>query len=762
MNAGIANTLRDKLFDHPAPAHRETEFSALTIEMFPARSLFLSFLEEHHFERQVEAAKHILLRLSYQSCISPPNKYLYNLLDTESYLAGTASKNSFNGRDHFVHIVNLYLLGLYLFWYHSQIHKRMCDQFSEPTQNADDPSKQTRHISACRNFLSAWREFVLFHDLGYPWEVSAGMVESPKFLAPFGDLIRYLAKDSALFVISQVMALEWMRKYDPPVLLANDRSYLFKSNSRQATLYEDEVRKEWGTFEKIPSTIDLGLWRLTCEIVPHADRLSILETTVEGRPVASTNSELHREIQRRLKRPREAAEDELNDVDKLNRWAMGETVSTRLSAQYQWVHYCRNYQDHFAAFCQRLFPNMVEAATNFTKFVDDYLDEFSPARAISDEPQFDDCAFAMYLRLLDSLDFDTYDQFRHKRLIIHDAICQSELVGLKGRLLSDVFAGLLPLLENQANALKEDKESDIPNAILGDYLHRLLSVLQDTDKLVAEVDKHLSPQLKKRIALKGQLFEFYDSIKSGVLAITDNSIPDVFVEDKNEIGSRGKFKVNWQGFENNFLAKDLNDMLASHRLEGLATLESYTPIWAPARSSNLVFEDHGVVSGLLYAQTTQAWCAAYSRVDSLLGRLLKLRVPISHNISTTPNGHSTVEAVSYSIFLHNLYPKSFKNSEQEKFRTKFARKEAFTYFAMLCDSLQPWDRKRLFNQSTGNLHYSTYAENFDIEVDGTTLIISEKGDQLRIEERLASLRSHLDSFLENASDMIKLHLSEHR
>jgi hypothetical protein len=56
----------------------------------------------------------------------------------------------------------------------------------------------------------------------------------------------------------------------------------------------------------------------------------------------------------------------------------------------------------------------------------------------------------------------------------------------------------------------------------------------------------------------------------------------------------------------------------------------------------------------------------------------------------------------------------------------------------------------------------TYPENFNLEVDGNALRITERGDHLRIDERQAALRTFLDSFLEKASDMVRLHLSEWR
>jgi hypothetical protein len=761
MNAGIAATLREKLFDHPDPPRREVEFAALAMEMFPARAQFLAFLDERHFEEQVEAAKHILLRLAYQSRVSPPNKFLYNLVDTESRLAGSAAKAAFNGRDHFVHLVNLYLLGLYVFWYHPQTHKRVRDQFHELTVNQEDRSQQEKNISAFRSFLVAWREFVLFHDLGYPWEVSLGMERPSTFLAPFGDLVRYAAKDSALFAISQLLALEWLRREEPPVFLENElRTYLGSANSRQATMFgsPDQVRNLWGRAEKTPVTTDVGLWRLVCEIVPPEDRLSILETTAEGRPVASTNLDLHR----LFSGGRGALDEELTDPEKLARWADGKWVSTRLRSNYQWVHYTRNYRQHLLSFSKQLFPADTLAQSAFPSFLLEFLDQFPPLTSLSEDLRFDDYAYSMFHRLLEFMDFDTFDQKEGKWLVIQDAISQAELGGLKGRLLDEVSNSLFSLLAKQSNSMDGGSEPMITSVPLEEYLRQLLSVLHNTHELADQVEERLSEQIKHRVALKGRLYKYYSLLKKDIVSRLGVPVPPVFPIVDPRAPDPKLSGIDWRSFRENCLAGELEAMLASRRLGGIATLERYRSSWAPKPQSGTVFEDHGLASGLLYAQAFQSWMAILADTKSVLGRLLNLRGTDEQDLTAASTSHSGVHEVLYSILVHNLYPNSFEAVNHKTFRTKFEKKEAFTYFAELCDSLQPWDRKRLFNQATGALPYTTYAENFNIEVDGSVLRITERGDQLKIDERQAALRGYLNSYLERASDLVKLQLSEWR
>jgi hypothetical protein len=66
----------------------------------------------------------------------------------------------------------------------------------------------------------------------------------------------------------------------------------------------------------------------------------------------------------------------------------------------------------------------------------------------------------------------------------------------------------------------------------------------------------------------------------------------------------------------------------------------------------------------------------------------------------------------------------------------------------------------LFNPATGTLPYTTYAENFNLEVLGDLIYVSEEGDGLHIDERDASLRRYLNEYLEGASRFVRLRLAE--
>jgi len=490
MTAGIASHLRERLFDKPSLLRRQDDFALLDSEMFPGRSHFIAFLEERHFEAQIEEAKHILLRLAYQAEFPPPNKFLTNLLETESHLAGATLHGGFIGQDHFVHLVNLYLLGLYVFWYHGAIHKRVVDQFQALAGNIDPGSRREARVSACRRYIASWREFVLFHDLGYPWEVGQGWGGAHKYLDPFAKIEQYATKDGALFAISQLIALEWIKKEETTTRLENDLKMSSRgSDQNQVPLFrtgEQEANRNWGSAERLPATTDAALWRLICEFVPPSDRLSILETTLDGLPVASTNDELRSF----LVEPRPPI-SELTNPQELAKWAARNDLPTRLRGLYQWSHYTKNFEQHYEKLLKELFPSPTDGPQAFRQFVEKFLDKSAPPRPVAEDLSFDDYAYEIFFILLRLLDFvDSFDRAQTSPLAISHNIAQSAKKGLQIGLLKEVGRSLEVLLEKHAGDLdKGDDPANITTRPLEQYLKELLEKLKETKDLEKEVGR---------------------------------------------------------------------------------------------------------------------------------------------------------------------------------------------------------------------------------------------------------------------------------
>lgn len=177
LKRNILETLRRELFVAPNPQCYKKEFFALRDEIFPDRSLFLDFLDEENYEKQLKLSCEILLRLSYDSCFAPPTRLLFNLMNVEMQNPPSNKNNSYFGRDHVVHLVHLYIFGIYAFFNHKIFSENIVSKFrSHRKQN----NLNIRPLAIVRDFSVAWRTFALCHDLGYPIEMYAKKLSSNK------------------------------------------------------------------------------------------------------------------------------------------------------------------------------------------------------------------------------------------------------------------------------------------------------------------------------------------------------------------------------------------------------------------------------------------------------------------------------------------------------------------------------------------------------------------------------------------------------
>ena len=199
-------------------------------------------------------------------------------------------------------------------------------------------------------------------------------------------------------------------------------------------------------------------------------------------------------------------------------------------------------------------------------------------------------------------------------------------------------------------------------------------------------------------------------------------------------------------------------------------LLQYRPSFAPVDKTGALtksFSDHGLASGGLFAQMYHGWTnRLHNPVDRPhehpgLSELLNLRGAEEASWMGVNPPHRCAAEMLYTILVHNLYPKDLLKLGVRNFRTKRDR-EPFTYLALLCDSLQPWDRKRLYNHATGRIHYTVYAEHFNLTVLNNVIRVHEEGDDLLLDQRLQELRVYLDEYLEGVAQIIRLRLAEYK
>ena len=166
----IHATLLENLFVSPHLCNEDLKniFDKLRKRMFPCEETFISFLQAQSVDFQYEMAEEIIHRLCYDSNFPPSFYAIKDIISIEEAQNNKYYEyDSYIPRDHFIHIVNLYLLGLYVFFYQSEIRNRIINE-NRFQRTSTQYSQYT--IDSYKDFISEWKYFCLFHDVGYAQE----------------------------------------------------------------------------------------------------------------------------------------------------------------------------------------------------------------------------------------------------------------------------------------------------------------------------------------------------------------------------------------------------------------------------------------------------------------------------------------------------------------------------------------------------------------------------------------------------------------
>ena len=147
---------------------------------------------------KTEYAKSIYYSAQVFGDIFLPDTYIRHIIKDQTVKLQN-HPNSYIAQDHVIHSINLYILGIYLFFNFPMLHKGLLNTYADalPTEHA------------VKNFVNKWRLFALYHDIGYVFEVSVpsnGSCEEPlnfkEYLEMFDLIIsRYAVRYAAKIIV---------------------------------------------------------------------------------------------------------------------------------------------------------------------------------------------------------------------------------------------------------------------------------------------------------------------------------------------------------------------------------------------------------------------------------------------------------------------------------------------------------------------------------------------------------------------------------
>lgn len=126
--------------------------------IWPSEENFINFLNSSDNSLKIQFSKKIYDTLTFSNDLSIPSSIVLSVLD-DQYKNFKSNSNDYISQDHIIHCINLYILGIYLFFNSDELNSKIINLNSE--KNC---------YTQIKEFIFKWQIFSLYHDVGYYFE----------------------------------------------------------------------------------------------------------------------------------------------------------------------------------------------------------------------------------------------------------------------------------------------------------------------------------------------------------------------------------------------------------------------------------------------------------------------------------------------------------------------------------------------------------------------------------------------------------------
>ena len=753
LKNNILATLRKKLFDSPNPITHKNEYLNLIDEIFPDKEMFIAFLNESNFEKQISLANNILLRLCYESSFAPPTRLLFNLLNMQTNDTGDPDSN-YIARDHIAHLVHLYIFGIYVFLYHHVFNENILSLFKNK-RNIGDYKIKSKTLSSdiFRDFIISWRAFVLYHDLGYPLEkyllknkegafkeldltkvrdvVENKDSSEDKYIRAFDNASKFIGKDLAMRSMSKIIGVYKLTSSKSEVKFGHTKEYW--------TDMHEKVLIQFSDYSLIDKVYGIETINTITAIYGKASILSVLcDKNETPLLVYTTDDNIIPLNTYRKKSTLEKYKNDKNAPFKAGSFS---------SSNYHFVYYIDHRED-IETVIEHILPDMPNRDFDF---IVNYLQSRTSSKytMVVSDASFKQYCFDLYMVMYTLAGYNKMNDNNDA-----DDFLSEVIVDMGEKLPYRMAQEIEILLKKSLKDIDfvEDMEKfESTEDVLKSYL---MKIAKDYDELADKISGPLRKEMQNQYKIKknfkklryaaGKPFKTTDI--QNKISIEGNMLKyDLLLAEKDN--KDGRFF---------FILSELDAKLKRAGLISLNEIFNYKPHF------NVYGYDHGVCSAIVLLSIIDIFNQLIDNAkEQKWEQILHLAIGIDPDndidIANFKLRHILVESC-YAVLIHNIYPKALEKKHQH-FKTKL-EDAPFAYFATLMDSLQNWDRKLNLNQALKELPYAVYSQNINIEVKNNKIRIYEGDKDMNIQKVFNMRKKSLNEYLENVSDYIELELSE--
>lgn len=694
--------------------------------IFPCVDSFEQFLNATTTEKMVAIAKEISSNILFSVSVSPSPAVYRGLIDAESNYPAS-KEGEFISQDHVVHSVNVYLLGVYLFFNHQLLHDRVFDYFKKDLCEFSDRIEP----QVILQFIDAWKIFAFCHDIGYPFEkltdkngnVCPQAVEMFEFYREFGTEIELdtIIRSIALLMFATVICNRSKRSL---------RSLLEKCKVDWTKLVWTNPQTE----DFNPKTFPNGIWddyyRLYC--VNSEEDLTCLYPFISKDKIIT----VIRNKNETIVGFRSITSQGITTLT-TNACGLSNYLDNYSEQQYIYEYYCKSPQVTLQNSCfqhniSRYFgdENWLNIATFFAE----------PEISILTNNKVD-CRNAIH-SIYSKLRKDIVVQRNDGQIdpTIKDTNYSPKMV--------NVILDQLKALSD--NIVENDEEYQIVYKRVCEAIDDKLKTDEFYEKAVRKIVQTVNPVLTR----DSVVLEFIsNAFKRNAAAGT---LPQLFSALQTTDNYRCICKpLVFEGNQSSAFEKTYNELIAGleHYLidmgiippgEKVAFFTDYT--------NDITCYDHGIIGThiLLFSVAMQnhlkniwgynVWCESHSAQ------------------STAPNPKDSIFEGLGAILVHNIYTNVYAKKKGISYKLTMDE-HPLAYFGALCDVLQIWDRHYSIDQSRCILkNFNPSHSHLSIEVHGKKIVITCETENYK--KSGENQRNALDEYLKSAASLLKVNLLE--
>lgn len=792
MNSKVNETLTVKLFTNPAPlGERKDIFDSLYQRMFPCKDVFVLFLKADMNE-QIECAKYIIQRLCFESNFPPPYSLMTNLTDFEHGEENLAYNDTYIPQDHFLHIVYMYLLGIYVYFYMPNMNSVLTNEFIRKRRD----KSYFATLDAAKDFLSYWKYFCLYHDLAYPVERKlkdkkreSHVEDQIKYITPINEMLALIFKEilaectAKLVVLWQLINDKNNIPFSNMLLALPDTDTLWESGDRQRFEMAD-IKAKFEHYKKIDKIYFYEHFKIFSGYLANKSYLIVLFDAKNEQPIAIREKSGDEAVYFFLKTAnirisRMEAKKLLDNEDA----TIPGKYKLRFFIRYD-EYECKDFffkDESLQEFGEDRYEAVVSLLTS------DFAKRPMPIVTfpkITTGEGLGNYTFQVYCNVMAYLD---------KMMKTGEDLSKIPSTTLKLDMIKEQYLQLLKenlqkeIEDSFFEAFELDKQIDV-DALVKKQKGQILSINDITQTIdnafctifASEVIKKKKEEIAEKIA--GKLLDKLERAKAG-----NGALVDLLYACNKCVAQEGekvelKFGMTpdcitdlYQTYYKDELTKLIIGSLQTdvqRRMDKFAPkIECSLDQWMNKYRTRYSAFDHGIVDSLLFLSSIQYYRRTVEKVFQENEAFPRLLSTLCWNVDhkkykfklQEDYGH-VCQAVMNSIFYHNIYPSALEEiyGGMQKDWSYTFQDTPTVYFAMMIDSLQIWGRDKYY--SKGALDYWP-----NISSDGVNIFIRDDHIILQLEaynNNLAKLEkkyiSDVEKYLKELSTFVQLEVKQSR